>query len=197
MSVYLSVCFIFPPQSVRVLSVTPLTRTRRATTTSPWTATSRDTTTCHPSADPPPPGALLSDNPSNRASFPSLHFGDDFRPALAKKETILRPFLTIWAQTTQRAAARCLSHPGTAVYCGCLLNSTLPLCGLMWYLLHRDRLVIQTEEPAGCGEEVWTGATSAGLQLHSLPLGKMYHKTQQLKAATHECLCVWTHLNML
>lgn len=71
-----------------------------------------------------------------------------------------------------------------------LFNSTLPLCGLKWYLLHRDRPVIQTGEPAGCGEEGWTVATPAGLQLHSPPVGKIRQKTSRLKAATLECFCV-------
>lgn len=68
--------------------------------------------------------------------------------------------------------------------------STLPLCGLKWYLLHHDRLVIQTGEPAGCGEEGWIVATPAGLQLHLPPMGKITQKTSWLKAATWEFLCV-------
>lgn len=53
-------------------------------------------------------------------------------------------------QTTHRAAP---IGGGTVVECGRPpVSSTLPPCGLKGYLLHRDRLVIQTVEPAGCGE---------------------------------------------
>lgn len=87
----------FCPQSVRVPSATLPTRTPRATTTSPWTATSRDTTTCRRSADPPPPGEHISDGRGSRASFPPPHFWDDFRPVLARKEQTLSSSLTIRA----------------------------------------------------------------------------------------------------
>lgn len=68
--------FAFCTQSVRVPSATLHTRTPRATTTSPWTATSRDTTTCRRSADPPPPGEHLSDGHSSRATFPPSSLTD-------------------------------------------------------------------------------------------------------------------------
>lgn len=83
-------CPCFPLQSVRAPSATLHQRTPRATTTSPSTATSRDTTTCRPSAAPPPPGEHLSDCQSE---FPPPDFGDEFRPVLAKRKSKLSALL--------------------------------------------------------------------------------------------------------
>lgn len=58
-----------------------------------------------------------------------------------------------------------------------------------WRLRHRP--VIQTEEPAGCV------VTPAGLQLLLTPEGKTHQRIWWLKAATWECLCVWTLVNRL
>lgn len=173
----------FCPQSVRVPSVTLPTRTPRATTTSPWTATSRDTTTCRRSADPPPPGEHISDGHSSRASFPPPHFWDDFRPVLARKRANSQLFSdnqSCRPPTEQRRGICPTEEPLFFLQWMLPLppfTSTLPLCGLKWYSPHRDRLVIQSREPAGCGEEGWTVATPAGLQLHSSPVGKIRHKT--------------------
>lgn len=83
--------------------------------------------------------------------------------------------------TEQRRGICPTEEPLFFFYSGCPhsppFTSTLPLCGLKWYSPHRDRLVIQSREPAGCGEEGWTVATPAGLQLHSSPVGKIRHKT--------------------
>lgn len=95
-----------------------------------------------------------------------------------KKEQTFSSPLTI------RAAVRLLSHWGTVVYSGGpppppFFDSTPPLCGPKWYSLHRDRLVIQT----GCGEEGWTVATPAGLQLRSPPMGKTLPKIFTVKSS--------------
>ncbi len=109
---------------------------------------------------------------------------------LAKKEQTLRSSPTIRAVDHPQSSGEAPVPPRSC----CLprmpppFNSTPPLCGLKWYLLHRDRPVIQTGEPAGCGEEGWTVATPAGPQLDSPPMGKILQRTSRLKAATLECL---------
>lgn len=160
----LSAAVFYSPQSARAPSVMLHTKTPRATTTSQWTATSRDIMTCHRSADPPlpPPEEQLSD---------TLGMISGLR--LEKKEQTLYSPLTI----------RAVDHPQSSDEASVprrnwfLLQmppfkSTLPLCGLKWYMLHHDRLVLQTAGREGCGEEVWTVAPPVGLQLQSCPMGK-------------------------
>lgn len=168
-------CPCFPLQSVRAPSATLHQRTPRATTTSPSTATSRDTTTCRPSAAPPPPGEHLSDCQSE---FPPPDFGDEFRPVLAKRKSKLSALL--WQSEQQWGSCHTeeplfrVDPPPPPLF-----DSTPPLCGPKWYSLHRDRLVIQT----GCGEEGWTVATPAVLQLRSPPMGKTLPKIFTVKSS--------------
>lgn len=165
------------------------TRTPRATTTSPWTATSRDTTTCHPSdarlPPPPRPREHLSDT-----------FGvKDFWPVLAKKKEQTLTLLS-WQselQTTYRDTTAASVPPRN--YCllwtsSCFQLNTASPWGWGATRFHRDRLVIQRVEPAGCGEEGWNVAASKGLYICiHLPRGKKeiiqcHQKTWRLKAAT-------------
>lgn len=178
----------FPPQSVRAPTATLLMRTHRATTTSRWTATSRDTTTCRRCAAPPrpapPPGEALSD--SSRANCSLL-----LAPGLMKKRLILS--LKIRAADHQHSRGEESVLPDEPLFTVDALLSTKhrPLVCAERYWRLRHRPVIQTEEPAGCV------VTPAGLQLLLTPEGKTHQRIWWLKAATWECLCVWTLVNML
>lgn len=112
-------------------------------------------------------------------------------PRLMKKRLILS--LKIRAADHQHSRGEESVLPDEPLFTVDALLSTKhrPLVCAERYWRLRHRPVIQTEEPAGCV------VTPAGLQLLLTPEGKTHQRIWWLKAATWECLCVWTLVNML
>lgn len=133
--------------------------------------------TLRPAARPPPPLPQENTSVTVRASFLLLTLGMNSGPFSQKERANFQ--LSSDNQSSSEAPVtlrnRCLHWPPPPP----LFDSTPPLCGPKWYSLHRDRLVIQT----GCGEEGWTVATPAGLQLRSPPMGKTLPKIFTVKSS--------------
>lgn len=112
-------------------------------------------------------------------------------PGLMKKRLILS--LKIRAADHQQSRGEESVLPDEPLFTVDALLSTKhrPLVCAERYWRLRHRPVIQTEEPAGCV------VTPAGLQLLLTPEGKTHQRIWWLQAATWECLCVWTLVNML
>lgn len=182
-------CPCFPLQSVRAPSATLHQRTPRATTTSPSTATSRDTTTCRPSAAPPPPGEHLSDCQSE---FSPPDFGDEFRPVLAKRKSKLSALL--WQSEQQWGSC----HTEEPLF-------TVDAPPPPFSTQHRPSVgqsgtrftVTDLSSRQAVVRKAGLWRRQRGFSCAHLPWEKHSRRSLRLKAATWECSCVWTHPNGL